>query len=234
VSASIARMIDHALLHPTMTDDEMQAGCHLAKRLNLKSVCVKPYAIPLACEILMGSDTAVGTVIGFPHGSHPRQIKAAEAAWALNHGATELDMVINIGLAQQGNWAAVQDDIAAVVDASQPQGAIVKVIFETDYLHEPTVIARLCRLSQAAGADFVKTSTGFGFVKQPGGHYDYQGATVDHIRLMRENCSIGVKASGGVRDFLQAQALIAAGATRIGTSASEAILRGAGRDEKSY
>ncbi len=234
MSESIARMIDHALLHPTMTEDEIRQGCELAKSLNLKSVCVKPFAVPLANSVLHGSNTLVGTVIGFPHGGQPSEIKSAEATWALLHGAAELDMVINIGWALQGAWQAVQDDIATVVAVARPRQAIVKVIFETDYLKDPEVIARLCELSEAAGADFVKTSTGFGFVKQPDGRYDYTGATVEQIALMRRSCSIGIKASGGVRDFKQAQALIAAGATRLGTSASAAIVRGEGRDERSY
>ena len=233
MSSSIARLIDHALLHPTMTDAEIRSGCELAARLNLKSVCVKPYAIPLAVSILKGTETEVGTVIGFPHGSHPSEIKAAEAAWALDQGATELDMVLNIGLAHQGNWEAVQEDIAAVVRVAKPQGAIVKVIFETDYFSDNDTIVKMCQVTEAAGADFVKTSTGFGFVKQPSGDYNYAGATVEHIKLMRASCSIGVKASGGVRDFAHAQALIAAGATRLGTSASEAIVAGA-RDETGY
>jgi deoxyribose-phosphate aldolase len=234
VSEPIARLIDHALLHPTMTDEQIRGGCELAKKLDLKSVCVKPYSIPLAVEILRGSNTFVGTVIGFPHGSHPTEIKVTEAQWALDHGAVELDMVINIGKAMQGDWDFVRQDIAAIVAVARNQNAIVKVIFETDYFTDKSIIAKLCRVSEEAGADFVKTSTGFGFVKQANGDYNYVGATVEDIELMRKSCTIGVKASGGVRDFAQSEALRKAGATRLGTSASEAIVKGQGTDSSGY
>lgn len=232
----IERLIDHALLHPTMTDQELQQGCELAKKLNLKSVCVKPYAVPLAVAALAGSQTAVGTVIGFPHGSHPSEIKVAEAEWALAHGATELDMVINVGKALQGDWEFVAEDIRGVVQVAHARGALVKVIFETDYLSDDTTKQRLCEICEAVGADFVKTSTGFGFVKQPNGDYNYRGATEHDIELMRSSCSdaVGVKASGGVRDFDQACRFVARGATRLGTSASQAIVSKQGTDAKSY
>ena len=159
----IERLIDHALLHPTMTDDEIREGCNLAARLNLVSVCVKPYAIPLAVEILRGSNTAVGTVIGFPHGSQPTEIKVAESIWALNAGAVELDMVVNIGKVLQGDWVFVERDIRLVVEAAHRRNAIVKVIFETDFITDEKTKRRLCKVSELAGADFVKTSTGFWF-----------------------------------------------------------------------
>lgn len=230
----IARLIDHALLHPTMTDDEIRNGCELAKRLNLKSVCVKPYAVPLAVSVLSGSNTAVGTVIGFPHGSNPTPIKVAETIWAMDHGATELDMVINVGKALQGDWGFVENDIRAVVEMAHARGALVKVIFETDFVRSDECKRRLCQVSENAGADFVKTSTGFGFVKQTNGDFNYVGATPADIELMRANCSIGVKASGGVRDFAQAMAFCNCGATRLGTSASELIVLGEGSNSESY
>ena len=132
-SLSIAQLIDHALLHPTMTDQEIREGCELAARLGVKSVCVKPYAVPLAVDTLKGTRTLVGTVIGFPHGSQPTQIKVAEAEWALAAGAVELDMVVNIGKVLQGDWEFVRRDIEAVAQAAHRQGALLKVIFETDY-----------------------------------------------------------------------------------------------------
>jgi deoxyribose-phosphate aldolase len=232
----MASLIDHALLHPTMTDDEIRAGCELARRLNLKSVCVKPYAVPLAVEILAGSQTLVGTVIGFPHGSHPTEIKAAEARWVIERGAAELDMVINIGKALQGDWEFVENDIRQVVNAAHATDRIVKVIFETDYITDDSTKKKLCEICERAGADFVKTSTGFGFVKQSGGNYNYVGATDSDIALMRAACSpkVGVKASGGVRDYEQAKRLVALGATRLGTSASEAIVGRSGKDTRSY
>jgi deoxyribose-phosphate aldolase len=236
MTEKIERLIDHALLHPTMTDDEIREGCKLAARLNLISVCVKPYAIPLAVEVLRGSNTAVGTVIGFPHGSQPTEIKVAESIWAMNAGAVELDMVVNVGKVLQGDWVYVERDIRLVVEAAHRRNAIVKVIFETDFITDEKAKRSLCKVSELAGADFVKTSTGFGFVKQKNGDYNYTGATFDDIRLMRETCSakVGVKASGGVRSYDQARAYQELGATRLGTSASETILHGQGNDQTGY
>lgn len=232
----IASLIDHALLHPTLTDADLREGCRLASRLGVKSVCVKPYAVPLAVEELSGTSTLVGTVIGFPHGSNPIAIKVAEAEWALQAGAVELDMVVNIGKVLQGDWEYVRQELAAVVDVAHRHGALVKVIFETDYVTRDEDKRRLCELCEATGVDFVKTSTGFGFVKQSSGDYNYVGATEHDIALMRKSCSdrVGVKASGGVRDFAQAAAFQRLGATRLGTSASAAIIQGAGRDANSY
>ncbi len=236
MSAGIERMIDHALLHPTMTDDEIRAGCRLAAELQLMSVCVKPYAVPLAVAELQGTTTCVGTVIGFPHGSAPTEVKVAEAVWAMNYGAVELDMVINIGKAIQGDWDYITQDIKAVVDVAHARQMLVKVIFETDFVTEEDTKRKLCEICDHVGADFVKTSTGFGFVKQADGSYNYRGATTADIALMRQVCSpqTGVKASGGVRSFQEAQQYIALGATRLGTSASAAIVRDQGHDEKSY
>ena len=232
---SIASCIDHALLHPTMTDDEIRSGCELANRLKVASVCVKPYAVPLATRILKDSPVKVGTVIGFPHGSHPTPIKAAEAEWCCQAGAVELDMVINIGKAIQGDWDYVSEDIRAVASVARKSGALLKVIFETDYLTD-TTIQKLCDLSVRAGADFVKTSTGFGFRKLSDGNYNYVGATTDHVTMMRDHCpaTVRVKASGGIRSFQEADRFRQLGATRLGTSASEAIVNQEGRDESSY
>lgn len=234
--AAIARMIDHALLHPTLSDAGIVEGCGLARRLGLFSVCVKPCAVPLATAELRGSTTAVGTVIGFPHGGTSPEIKRQEAAWSLAAGAVELDMVVNIGKVFSEDWDFVSRDIAGVVKEGHAAGAIVKVIFETDLVTRDDWKRRLCAICTDAGADFVKTSTGFGFVRQAGGGYDYHGATESDVRLMREasGAEVGVKASGGVRDYQQACRFIELGATRLGTSASETILAGAGRDERSY
>lgn len=234
--AEVARLIDHALLHPVMSDAEIVAGCALAARLDLKSVCVKPYAIPLAATTLARARTATGTVIGFPHGGAPTAIKAAEAKWSLDAGAVELDMVVNIGKVFSGDWDFVRADIRAVVETGHAQGAIVKVIFETDLVTDSGWKRRLCEICTDVGADFVKTSTGFGFVKQKAGGFDYRGATLDDVRLMREASgpAVGVKASGGVRDWRQAVEFMQAGATRLGTSASEAILKAGAADESGY
>lgn len=224
--AQLAGMIDHALLHPTMTDAETRAGCELAKKFQVASVCVKPAAVRLAAEILRGSGVAVGTVIGFPHGSSTTEVKRYETEIACRDGATEIDMVLNVGQALAGDFDSVESEVRAVCDEAHRHGALVKVIFENDYLPADAIKIRLCELCERAGADFVKTSTGFGFVKQPGGGYDYRGATAHDLALMRAHCSpkVQVKAAGGVRDL---DGLIAArdlGATRCGTSSTAQLL----------
>lgn len=224
--SELAGMIDHALLHPTMTDAGMRAGCELAVRYEVASVCIKPYAVPLAAGILKGTRVAVGTVVGFPHGSSATEIKRCETERACCDGATEIDMVINVGKAIGGDFAFVEGDIRAVCDEAHGHGAIVKVIFENDFLAGDAIKIRLCEICERADAEFVKTSTGFGFVKQAGGGYDYLGATAHDIALMRAHVSpkVQVKAAGGVRDL---DGLIAArdlGATRCGASATAQLL----------
>ena len=236
MSQSIAQLIDHALLHPTLTDAEIRAGCETARRLGVASVCVKPYAIPLAVEVLEGSDVGVGTVIGFPHGSHASAVKAFEAEQACEAGATELDMVVNVGKVLQADWAAVEADIRAVHEVAQRYQAILKVIFETDFVTDEAHKRKLCEICSQVGVDYVKTSTGFGFVKQEGGGYGYTGATLEDIRLMRaaSDPAVGVKASGGVRSYDDAAAFRDAGATRLGASASETIVTGEQSAQEGY
>ena len=214
----IAATIDHAILKPDLTRDEVNAELDIAREWGVFSVCVRPSDIAYAVNYLQGSSVAVGTVIGFPHGTTSTAAKVAEAQQALEDGATELDMVLNIGWLRSGLDAEVEADIRAVVDTAD--GGIVKVIFETAYLDDEQIV-RACALTAAAGADFVKTSTGFA-----GG-----GATVDHIRLMRANTDprVQVKASGGVRGLESAIDMLDAGATRLGTSASSTILGAARR-----
>src|SRR4051812_39462371 len=187
MSESFAKLIDLALLHPTLTDDELRAGCDKAKRLGVASVCIKPYAVKLAAELLRGSNVGVGTVIGFPHGSNATEIKAAEAKLACEQGATELDMVVNIGKVISRDWDYVAQDIQAVVEVGHRYEAIVKVIFENDFLTDDDLKIKLCGICGRVGADFVKTSTGFGFVKQRDGNYNYQGATERDVELMRKH-----------------------------------------------
>src|SRR5437868_793859 len=173
----IAKMLDHSLLQPVLTDAELEQGCRLARDYDVASVCIKPYGVPLAAKLLAGSSVAVGTTIGFPHGGHTTAIKAAEAERALRDGARELDMVVNIGKVLSKDWRYVADDIRAVVEAAHRQGALVKVIFENCFLateHKE----QLCRICGDIGADFVKTSTGYGS----------EGATDDDLKLMRR-CS---------------------------------------------
>jgi deoxyribose-phosphate aldolase len=211
----IAKAIDHSLLRPELDDAFVEDGCRLALEYDVASVCVRPADVTRARAILEGSDVAVGTVVGFPHGSHRTEIKIAEARRALADGATELDMVIQIGALKSGRDDDVGADIAAVVDVAHEAGAIVKVIFENAYLTDDEKI-RACRLTEAAGGDFVKTSTGFA----PG------GATHDDLRLMRANTSphIGVKAAGGVRTLDALLDVMALGTTRIGATATKAII----------
>jgi deoxyribose-phosphate aldolase len=228
MSGSIARKIDHSLLQPTLTDGELRAGCELARRFQVASVCLKPYAVPLASELLEGSGVAVGTVVGFPHGSHATRVKVFEAEQACRDGATELDMVVNIGKVLSGEWAYVRAEIGAIVDLAHAHGAISKVIFENDFLPGDDLKIHLCRLAEEAGAEFVKTSTGYGFTIQPDGHYAYRGATEHDVRLMRAHVGpeVQVKAAGGIRTYEDALRMCRAGAARLGCTATEAIVSG--------
>ncbi len=183
----LAKMIDHSLLHPTLTDQELKAGCRLAARYNVASVCFKPYAVKLAAGLLKGTRVKVGAVVGFPHGASTTEVKRYETEVACRDGAAEIDMVIHVGKALSGDWKYVERDIRAVVREAHRRGAIVKVIFENDFLPDDAIKKKLCRICEKTGADFVKTSTGYGFVKGPDGKYSYQGATEHDLRLMRAN-----------------------------------------------
>jgi deoxyribose-phosphate aldolase len=227
---ALAKMIDHSLLHPTMTDADIRQGCELARQYDVATACVKPYSIPLAGEVLAGSNVGICAVIGFPHGNSTTSIKVREAEAAAQAGATEIDMVINIGKALGGDWGYVADEIQALNDVVAAQHAILKVIFENDYLAEAAIV-KLCEICSRVGVAFVKTSTGYGFVKQTNGMYAYKGATVEHLKLMRQHCApnVQIKAAGGVRtldDLLMVRAL---GVTRIGATATAAILEEAKR-----
>src|SRR6186997_1172596 len=169
----LAKMIDHSLLHPTMTDDEIRKGCELSRKYDVATACVKPYAIPLAKEILAGSNVGVCPVIGFPHGNSATAIKAREADDAARAGGSEIDMVVNIGKVLGGDWEYVTAEIKAINDAVVAAGAILKVIFENDYLQDAHII-RLCEICSSIGVAFVKTSTGYGFVRQENGMYSYK------------------------------------------------------------
>jgi deoxyribose-phosphate aldolase len=211
--AQVAKMIDHSLLRPELTPDDVRAGCELAVRHDVASVCVKPADVALALHKTAGSNVLVGTVVGFPHGSSTTRVKVAEVRTAIGDGAHELDMVLNIGRLRGGDDQAVADEIRAVVQAAE--GAIVKVIFENAYLTDEEKI-RACHLTEQAGAHYVKTSTGFAPT----------GATLDDVRLMRAHCSehIKVKAAGGVRTLDTLLDFVEAGATRFGATTTEAIL----------
>jgi deoxyribose-phosphate aldolase len=229
----LAQMIDHSLLHPTMTDQELDEGCRLAARYRVASVCIKPYYVKRAVELLRGTGVKVGAVIGFPHGNSQTEVKRYETELACRDGAVEIDMVINIGKALGGEWDYVEADIRAVCDEAHRRGAKVKVIFENDYLVKggaglsgDDFKRKLCHISERAGADWVKTSTGYGFVKGPDGKYGYQGATEPDLKLMRAAVSarVQVKAAGGVRDLDGLMRVRDLGATRCGVSVTAAIL----------
>jgi len=211
----VAKTIDHSLLRPELDDQFIADGCRLAAEYQVASVCCRPADVPRAVELLRGSGVAVGTVIGFPHGGTTTEVKVFEAEQALRDGATELDMVINIGALRSGRDAYVRDEIAAVVAPAHAAGALVKVILENAYLDDDQKV-RACKLAEAAGADFVKTSTGFAPT----------GATHEDLVLMRRSVSphIGVKAAGGVRTLDGLLAVMELGVTRIGATQTAVIL----------
>lgn len=211
----LAKVIDHSLLRPELTSQEVIEGCELADRYHVATVCVKPCHVRLAAEKLKDSDVLVSTVVGFPHGSSVTEIKVAEAQRAMDDGAVELDMVLNIGELRSGNDEYVYQDIKAVCDVAHARGAKVKVILENAYLTDEQKV-RGCQLAEKAGADWVKTSTGFA----PG------GATLDDLRLMRRSVSekVQIKAAGGVRTLDALLAVIEAGVTRCGATATAKIL----------
>jgi len=210
----LAKTIDHSLLRPELTEADVVAGCELAAKYDVASVCVKPCHVKLARQQLAGTDVAVGTVVGFPHGSNSTVTKVAEAQQAIAEGATELDMVLNIGELRSGHADYVRSDIQAVVKAANGK-AIVKVILENAYLTDEEKVLG-CKLCEEAGADFVKTSTGFA----PG------GATIPDLKLMRATVGpqVQVKAAGGVRTLDALLEVIDIGVTRVGATATAVIL----------
>ncbi len=222
----LAKMIDHSILHPTLTDEDLMRECEVAKKYDVASVCVKPYAVKQAVGILKNSDVLVGCVIGFPAGNSAIPVKVFETENACNDGAVEIDMVINIGKALQGDWDYIEKEIAAVTNTCHKNGAIVKVIFETDYITNLDDIVRLCKICTKVGADYVKTSTGFGFVKGTDGKYFYTGATITNLEIMKKSVGPGVKvkAAGGVRTLDGLLAVQKAGCSRCGATATIAIL----------
>ena len=211
----IAKMIDHSLLNPVMTDLELEAGCRLARDYDVASACVKPYYLKQCAELLAGSTVAASTVIGFPHGSNLTAIKLAEAERALRDGGSELDMVVNVGKVLSEDWVYVAEEIRAVVDLAHQSAALVKVIFENCYLQDAHKI-RLCEICAAAGADFVKTSTGYGS----------GGATIADLKLMRKHSPprVRVKAAGGVRTLDALLEVRAIGVARSGATRTAQML----------
>jgi deoxyribose-phosphate aldolase len=216
VNVNIAHMIDHTLLKPDATQDQITQLCLEAREYGFAAVCVNPANVKLAAQLLQGSPVAVCTVVAFPFGATLPEVKAYEAQQAIKDGATEVDMVINIGALKSKDYELVERDIATVVRTCHNNRAICKVIIEAALLTDEEKV-KACQLAKAAGADFVKTSTGFG----PG------GATVEDVALMRRvvGPEMGIKAAGGIRTFKAAKQMIEAGATRIGASAGVRIVQ---------
>jgi len=212
---AIAKMIDHSLLNPVMTDRDLEKGCRLGLEYDVASVCIMPYYLKRCAEILKGSSVKPSTTIGFPHGGHTTAIKVAEARQALADGGRELDMVVNISKVLSGEWTYVRDDLRAVIDVTHAAGQKVKVIFENCYLQDAHKI-RLCEICGELNADWVKTSTGYGT----------GGATDEDLKLMRKHspAHVQVKAAGGVRDLDRLLAVRALGVTRVGASRTTDIL----------
>ena len=213
--SDIAKMIDHSLLNPALTVDELESGCQLAREYDVASVCIMPYYAARCSEMLAGSKVQPSTTIGFPHGGHRTEIKIAEAERALKDGATELDAVINISRARSSDWRYVGDEIRALTELTHSRGQKIKIIFENAYLDDATKI-RLCEICGEIGVDWVKTSTG----------YAPSGATMEDLRLMRKHSPphVQVKAAGGVRDLDTLLAVRAIGVTRAGASRTAQML----------
>lgn len=225
-SAQLAKMIDHSILHPTMTDQDLLEGCKLAREYHVASVCVKPYAVKKAHELLKFSDVVVGTVIGFPHGNSSIEVKAFETERAIHDGAKEIDMVVNIGKILGNDWEYVEKEIAQIKKITHKRKAILKVIFENDFMPDDDHKIRLCKICSNLKVEYVKTSTGYGFVKDADGKYSYKGATEYDVELMRKNSDpeVHVKAAGGIRTLDEMLSMVEKGVTRIGATATETIL----------
>jgi len=222
----LAKMIDHSILHPTFTDENLKKECEIAVKYNVATVCVKPYHTKQAAELIKGSDVKVCAVIGFPHGNSSVAIKVAETEQVIADGATEVDMVVNIGKTLQEDWAYVENELAEISKATKKHGAILKVIFETDFVTKDEQKIKLCELCSKYNIEFVKTSTGYGFVKTSDGKYNYTGANEHDIKLMRKHssASVQVKASGGVRTLDELLKYKELGVSRIGATATEVML----------
>jgi deoxyribose-phosphate aldolase len=222
----LSKLIDHSILQPTYTDDDLQRECAIAMKYNTATVCVKPYHTAMAAQLVKGTDVGVCAVIGFPAGNSPIVTKVFEAEYVCNEGATEVDMVVNIGKVLMEDWNYVESELKAIHDACQKYGAILKVIIETDFVVKVEHKIKLCELISKHGIEYVKTSTGYGFVKDKDGKYSYKGATIEDITLFKEHCSpsVKIKAAGGIRTLEEFLKFKAASVSRIGASATVIIL----------
>ncbi len=221
----IAKMIDHSLLHPTLSEMELLEGCKLAAKYDVASVCVKPYHVARAKAELEGTDVLICAVIGFPHGNSTLKIKLAETAQVIEDGATEVDMVVNLSSVMDEDWAFLEEEVGAITELCHKNGAIIKVIFAVDLIEDKHII-KLCEVCSKVKADFVKTSTGYNFVKGSDGKYSYEGATDHVLQLMRKHSApeVQVKAAGGIRTldaFIRVKEM---GITRVGTGQTESVV----------
>ncbi len=223
--SSLAKMIDHSLLHPTFADRDIIVGCEIAQKYKVATVCVKPYSVENVRKILDERTVGICAVVAFPHGNSCTDIKIEEAVRAISEGASEIDMVVNVGKVLSGDWDYVSYEIEEINDAVISRRAILKVIFENDFLQDEHIV-QLCRICGKHRVAFVKTSTGYGFVKQENGFYSYKGATEHQVMLMRKHCpeNVQVKAAGGIRSLDGLLRMRALGVTRIGATATAAIL----------
>jgi deoxyribose-phosphate aldolase len=224
--SNIAKMIDHSILHPTFTDDDLRKHCIIAQKYNVATVCVKPYHVKMAAELLKENEVGICAVIGFPHGNSSIEIKKMETLSVIRDGATEVDMVLNIGKVLQHDWEYINSELKSINAICTSNNSILKVIFETDFVTNDNDKIEICKLCNTNNVAFVKTSTGYGFVKGKDGQYNYTGATEHDLMLMRKHCkpSIQVKASGGIRTLDQILRVRELGVTRVGATATEAIL----------
>lgn len=235
----ILKMVDHSLLSPTLSDQQLKDGCAVAAKYHAASVCVKPYHVAQAAEYLAGTDVLVGAVIGFPHGNSTIGIKAAETEQVIADGAVEVDMVINIGKALSGDWDYIDTELATMRKITKDAGVTLKVIFENDLLPDDSYKIKLCELCSKHQVDFVKTSTGYNYVKGPDGNYSYQGATIHDLKLMRKHSApeVQVKAAGNSGSLDIVLELREIGVTRTGTGRTaelyeSAVARFGGTDQK--
>ncbi len=222
----IAKMIDHSLLNPSMSDEDLEEGIQIAIDYDVATACILPYYLARCSERLAGTDVKPSTTIGFPHGANTTAVKVAEAERALADGGRELDMVCNVSKVLSEDWDYVRDDLAAVIDVAHDAGEKVKVIFCNDYLPEDKYKIRLCEICSEVGVDWVKTSTGYDYIKDAEGHYYYAGATDHDLKLMRKHASpqVQVKAAGGVRSLDRLLEVRALGVTRVGASRTVQML----------
>jgi len=224
--SDIAKMIDHSILHPTFSDLDLARECEIARKYNVSTVCVKPFHTKMASKILLSSEVEVCSVVGFPHGNSTTDIKVQEALQVIFYGASEVDMVVNTGKVLQGDWAYVENEISEINNTCISNEAILKVIFETDFLPDDEHKIKLCEICNRIKVAFVKTSTGYGFKKNKQGTYYYNGATEHDLILMRKHClpEIQIKAAGGVRTLNDVLKYRKMGITRVGATATSAIL----------